>query len=450
MLDYKAVLAHYPTAVPRYTSYPTAPHFKDGVGQNVFNDLVSQVTKDQVVSVYIHIPYCDKLCWFCGCNTKHTLKYAPVARYMNYLIREIELLGNRLSFKPNIQQIHLGGGSPSLLKSEDFIRLRDALDEVFEFLPESEVSVEIDPSDVNHDMLNGIKEFGVTRASIGVQDFHPDVQKAINRPQSFELTRDVVASLRELGIGSINIDALYGLPRQSYGRLMDTISKCISLKPDRMALFGYAHVPWVKKHQNMIAQDDLPDSNARFEHALAASQMLVAAGYDPIGIDHFAKPDDSLAIAAKSGRIHRNFQGYTTDECHTLIALGGSSIGRTKNGFYQNLVATSSYQEMIENDEFAAAKGLFLSEDDKVRAHFIERIMCDFKFDFSQLDVGEKSLGLYRQIAIDFIINDPFKLAKMEDDVFEILPEGRAFTRIIASQFDAYLDQASFKYSKAV
>ena len=312
------------------------------------------------------------------------------------------------------------------------------------------MSVEIDPSDVSDDMLEGIKEFGVTRASIGVQDFHPDVQKAINRPQSFELTRDVVASLRALGIRSINIDSLYGLPRQSFGRLMDTISKCISLKPDRMALFGYAHVPWVKKHQNMIAQDDLPDSNTRFEHALAASQMLMGAGYDAIGIDHFAKPDDSLAIAARTGRIHRNFQGYTTDECHTLIALGGSSIGRTKNGFYQNLVATSSYQDKIENDEFAAAKGLFLSPDDKVRAQIIERIMCDFKIDLSQLNLDANSVEFYRQIAEDFVTDDPFNLAKLEGEVFEILPEGRAFTRIIASQFDSYLNQASFKYSKAV
>ncbi len=450
MLDYKAVLAHYPTAVPRYTSYPTAPHFKDGVGQDVFSDLIANLTEDEPVSIYIHIPYCDKLCWFCGCNTKHTLKYAPVARYMNYLIREIELLEQKLSFKPKIQHIHLGGGSPSLLKSEDFTRLRKALDDVFEFLSESEVSVEIDPSDVSDDMLEGIKAFGVTRASIGVQDFHPDVQKAINRPQSFELTRDVVASLRQLGISSINIDALYGLPRQSYGRLMDTISKCISLKPDRMALFGYAHVPWVKKHQNMIAQDDLPDSNTRFEHAFAASQMLMGAGYDAIGIDHFAKPDDSLAIAARNGRIHRNFQGYITDECHTLIALGGSSIGRTRNGFYQNLVATSSYQDKIENDEFAAAKGLFLSQDDQVRAQIIERIMCDFKIDFSQLNLDAKFVDFYRQIAMDFIADDPFNLAKLEGDVFEILTEGRAFTRIIASQFDAYLKQASFKYSKAV
>lgn len=450
MLDYKAVLAHYPTAVPRYTSYPTAPHFKESVGQNVFSDLIANLTEDEPVSIYIHIPYCDKLCWFCGCNTKHTLKYAPVARYMNYLIREIELLGQSLSFRPKIQQIHLGGGSPSLLKSEDFTRLRKALDDVFEFLSESEVSVEIDPSDVSDDMLEGIKAFGVTRASIGVQDFHPDVQKAINRPQSFELTKDVVASLRQLGITSINIDALYGLPRQSYGRLMDTISKCISLQPDRMALFGYAHVPWVKKHQNMIAQDDLPDSNARFEHALAASQMLMGASYDAIGIDHFAKPDDSLAIAARTGRIHRNFQGYTTDECHTLIALGGSSIGRTRNGFYQNLVATSSYQDKILNNEFAAAKGLFLSQDDKVRAHIIERIMCDFKIDFSQLNMDAKSVDFYRQIAMDFVADDPFNLAKLEGEVFEILLEGRAFTRIIASQFDAYLNQASFKYSKAV
>lgn len=450
MLDYKAVLSHYPTAVPRYTSYPTAPHFSQGVGTKVCNDLLENLTADEPVSIYIHIPYCDKLCWFCGCNTKHTLKYAPVARYMNYLIKEIEMLGNKLDFKPKIQQIHLGGGSPSLLKSEDFIRLRKALANVFQFLAGSEISVEIDPSDVNEDVLVGMKHFGVTRASIGVQDFHDDVQKAINRPQSFELTKDVVASLRDVGIKSINIDALYGLPRQSYARLMDTISKCVSLSPDRMALFGYAHVPWVKKHQNMISQDDLPDSHARFEHSMAASRALIGAGYKSIGIDHFAKPNDSLAIAAETGRIHRNFQGYTTDECNTLIALGGSSIGRTKDGFYQNVVATSSYEDLIQSDEFAAAKGLFLTEDDKIRSHIIERIMCDFKFDFSTLKDMTASADIYRNIAKDFIAEDPFNLTNMDNDVFVIQSDGKPFTRIIASQFDAYLKGAEFKYSKAV
>lgn len=450
MLDYKAVLSYYPAAVPRYTSYPTAPHFSQCLGINVFNNLLDNLSEDEPVSIYIHIPYCDKLCWFCGCNTKHTLKYAPVARYMNYLIREIELFGQKLDFKPKIQQIHLGGGSPSLLKSDDFTRLRIALDEVFHFLPNSEVSVEIDPSDVSEDMLMGVREFGVTRASIGVQDFHADVQSAINRPQSFELTRDVVTSLREIGIKSINIDALYGLPRQSYARLMDTISKCISLAPDRMALFGYAHVPWVKKHQNMISLDDLPDNHARFEHSMAASRALVGAGYVGIGIDHFAKPDDSLAIAARSGRIHRNFQGYTTDECKTLIALGGSSIGRTENGFYQNVVATSSYEDMIEAGKIAASKGLLLSDDDKIRSHIIERIMCDFQIDFKQLGRFPSSIDIYRDIAMNFIAEDPFNLAFMHDDVFEIKNDGKPFTRIIASQFDAYLKGADFKYSKAV
>lgn len=450
MLDYKAVLSSYPTAVPRYTSYPTAPHFSHGLGVNVFNDLLDNLREDEPISIYIHIPYCDKLCWFCGCNTKHTLKYAPVARYMNYLIREIELLGKKLDFKPKIQQIHLGGGSPSLLKSDDFTRLRNALDEVFHFLPNSEVSVEIDPCDVSDDMLLGVRGFGVTRASIGVQDFHADVQSAINRPQSFELTTDVVTSLREIGIKSINIDALYGLPRQSFARLMDTISKCISLAPDRMALFGYAHVPWVKKHQNMIAEDDLPDSHARFEHSMAAGRKLIGAGYVGVGIDHFAKPDDSLAIAARSGRIHRNFQGYTTDECKTLIALGGSSIGRSENGFYQNVVATSSYENKIETGEIAAAKGLILSQDDKIRSHIIERIMCDFKFDFGELKKTTACADIYQDIATNFIAEDPFDLAHMNDDVFEIKNDGRPFTRIIASQFDAYLKSADFKYSKAV
>lgn len=451
MLDYKAVLSHYPSAVPRYTSYPTAPHFQLGVGASVLDGLRDNLTSDEPVSIYIHIPFCDKLCWFCGCNTKHTLKYAPVARYLDFLIKEIELFGNKVGFKPLVRNIHLGGGSPSLLKHKDFIRLRSTLENSFTFISEAEVSVEVDPSDVNDDVLNGLRAFKVTRASIGVQDFHPDVQAAINRPQSFELTKDVIESLRAMGIGSVNIDALYGLPRQNMSRLMNSIEKCIELKPDRIALFGYAHVPWVKKHQNLIKQEELPDSNARFEHSLKASQRLVEAGYTSIGIDHFAKKEDSLAIAAANGSIHRNFQGYTTDNCDTLIALGGSSIGRTKNGFYQNIVATSSYQDAVANGDLPAAKGLLLSDDDRIRAHIIERIMCDFKIDLGQLNQGFGVVAdTYRIIAQNFIDDDPFGLSHMNGDEFEILPDGRPFTRIIASQFDAYLKEAEFRFSKAV
>ncbi|NKB52233.1 MAG: radical SAM protein [Rhizobiaceae bacterium] len=247
MFDAEAVLAHYQKPVPRYTSYPTAPQFKEGVGAELFNSALANLGSTDPVSAYLHIPFCDRLCWFCGCHTKHTLKYTPIKRYIDFLVEEVNLFARKTTFKPLLGALHLGGGSPSLLKRDDLIRLRHALEGAFDFNIDTEISVEIDPSDVDQQTIDALTEFGLNRASVGVQDFHPDVQSAINRPQSFEITRDVIQQLRKAGVNSINIDALYGLPLQSKERLLRTIDRCVDLEPDRIALFGYAHVPWLKK-----------------------------------------------------------------------------------------------------------------------------------------------------------------------------------------------------------
>ena len=296
-MNYQAILDHYNQPVPRYTSYPTAPQFKPDIGEEIFEEGMGKINDDAPVSVYIHIPFCDRLCWFCGCHTKHTLKYAPVAQYVKTLTKELELLSQKYAARPRLGQLHLGGGSPSLLKGPELAELKEKLELVFEFTPNTEISVEIDPSDVDPSIICGLVDFGTTRVSIGVQDFHPEVQAAINRPQSYEITRDVIQQLRQAGINSINIDALYGLPLQTETRLLDTIHQCISLQPDRMALFGYAHVPWLKKHQRLIKTEDLPGTLVRFLHAKSAGCALEFAGYQSIGIDHFAKADDSLALS---------------------------------------------------------------------------------------------------------------------------------------------------------
>ncbi len=450
-MDYKAILENYSKPVPRYTSYPTAPHFKPEIGTKVFEEGLESLDPREEVSVYLHIPYCDRLCWFCGCHTKHTLKYAPISRYVRTLAKEMELLNERLGFRPLLKHLHLGGGSPSLLKSDELIRLRDALDLTFRFGADTEVSIEIDPCDVNESTISTLREFGVTRASLGVQDFSPEVQEAINRPQSYEETRDVVWELREAGVNSINIDALYGLPLQHESRLIKTIEQCISLQPDRMALFGYAHVPWLKKHQRLIKTEDLPDSFERYEHSQSATQCLISAGYEAIGIDHFAKPDDDLAHAKRAGTLKRNFQGYTTDTHQTMLSFGASSIGRFPDAYVQNIVATPQYEAEIFAGRLTKAKGLKLSMEDQLRSHVIERLMCDFRFDFADLADQSPSLAdRCLEDALFFAAADRFDLCQIEGTVLKINEAARPFTRIIASQFDAYYLEEQFQYSKAV
>lgn len=451
MMDHQAVLAAHPASVPRYTSYPTAPQFREGAGAVLLDALLDDFPAQEAVSVYLHIPFCDRLCWFCGCHTKYTLKYAPVKTYLGSLRREIDLFSARLGVRPRLKSLHLGGGSPSLLKLQDMVQLRATLAHAFQITPNTEISIEIDPSDSNEELYDGLLALGVTRASIGVQDFDPQVQQAINRPQSFEQTRDVVLRLRGIGITSLNIDALYGLPLQTAARLRDTLAKCRDLEPDRMALFGYAHIPWFKKHQKMIREADLPGRLERFEHARMASELLQQAGYRPIGIDHFARPADALSKAAASGTLHRNFQGYTTDDCRTMLGFGASSIGRSDGGYVQNIVATGQYQQCVAQGRLPVLKGAAFSLDDRIRGHIIERLMCDFSICFTSLEIrfGE-SARVYRDEALRIAAQDRFGLCSFSGDVLTIPRPARAFARIVASRFDAYYHRETAQYSQAV
>jgi len=451
MIDPQKILSKFPNSVPRYTSYPTAPHFQEGLGKSLIDKALASIQRDERISIYVHIPYCDRLCWFCGCNTKHTLKYDPVAAYIGSLIDEITLMGEKLDFKPIVGHLHFGGGSPSMVQSADFKRLRSALDKVFSFDDQSEISVEIDPSDVTDDTMNGLKILGLTRASIGVQDFDPRVQAAINRPQTYEQTRDVVERLRSIGIGSLNIDALYGLPLQSEDTVQKTIDQVIALRPDRVALFGYAHVPWMKKHQKLIKEADLPDTMQRFAQCGLAEVALLEAGYEKIGFDHFALKQDSMAIAARSGNLHRNFQGYTTDACKTMLGLGASSIGKFDGGYIQNTVATSQYRACVANGELPAAKGFELSKDDAIRGWMIGRLMCEFEIDLDQLAsrYGEMAKPYLEEIQI-LASQEQDGLCKIAGSKFIVPEHAQPFVRIVAARLDAYLADSNFRYSKAV
>jgi oxygen-independent coproporphyrinogen-3 oxidase len=437
-------------AVPRYTSYPTAPHFHEDVGPAQYAEWLAALRPEASLSLYLHIPYCDRLCWFCGCHTKQTLRYDPIEKYLVGLYGEIELVGELAT--GTVSAIHLGGGSPSMLRPRDMRALMQMLRERFSVAPAAEIGIEVDPNDIDEARLEALAEIGLTRASLGVQDFDPRVQAAINRLQSYEDTKTVIDGLRQRGVPSINLDILYGLPHQTRATLLETVRLAISLRPERVALFGYAHVPWMKKHQSLIEAESLPDPLQRFELAAAAADALVAAGYERIGIDHFALPSDALAIAARAGALHRNFQGYTTDACDALIGLGASSIGRLPQGYVQNIVATNLYEKKIEQGLLATARGFELTADDCVRAYAIERLMCDFGFGYD--DIRSR----FGSAVAEPVIRDAKLIGAMDTEGairmtptgFGVTESARPFVRAIAAGFDTYLGYGKARHSIAV
>lgn len=451
VLNPDAILAKFPQSLPRYTSYPPANHFQPMGGLALRDDFAAAVDAAPAVSAYIHIPYCDRLCWFCGCHTKQTLRYDPVRTYITSLIAEIGLWQKKLTRRPRLSRLHLGGGSPSLLQPDDLVRLRAALDETFVIDGDTEISIELDPSDIRDGSIEALLTFGMTRASIGVQDFDPAVQAAINRPQGYDITRSLVVQLRAAGVRSINIDALYGLPLQTMERLQKTIAQVIEIRPDRIALFGYAHVPWMKTHQKMIRDEDLPDTRERYAQARMAAAMIAEAGYESLGIDHFALPTDSLAIAAQEGRLNRNFQGYTDDRAEILLPLGPSSIGRFADGYVQNEPATGQYIAKVSAGDIPFTRGIALTADDKMRGWVIERLMCDYAFCFTELAerFGPRSQGIV-ELAERMAHDDKDGFCEVSDGLFKIEPAAWPFARIVAARFDAWLELAPRQYSKAV
>ncbi|MCA0256883.1 MAG: oxygen-independent coproporphyrinogen III oxidase [Proteobacteria bacterium] len=447
----RSLLAKYSGAVPRYTSYPTAPHFHEGIGCDIYAQWLGELTERDTLSLYVHIPYCDRLCWFCACHTKHTLKYEPIANYLKSLMKEISAVGARVSSNAKVTAVHFGGGSPTMLDPADMIMVMNALRTAFTFADDAEISVEMDPNDLDEARYDGLAAIGMTRASLGVQDFDPKVQKTINRIQTFEQTKSVADAVRARGVHSVNCDILYGLPYQTLDTLKETVSDIISLAPDRIALFGYAHVPWMKKHQTMIPEEALPGVEERYTQMKTAAAMLVEAGYQPIGIDHFGKPDDKLAMAARNGTMRRNFQGYTDDQATALIGFGASSIGQLPQGYVQNMVATGEYERMAQGQGLTAIRGIALSEEDKMRSHVIERIMCDFAFDFAT--VKEKFGAMADDViaeARQFARTNQDGLCVVTDEGFVLTETGKPLARTMASIFDAYLGNGKGRHSIAV
>lgn len=445
------LLRRYSAPVPRYTSYPTAPHFHDGVDAETYAAWLSGEEDDAPLSLYLHIPFCDRLCWYCGCHTKQVRRYDPVATYVDALIAEIALVAHCLPRRRTVGTIHFGGGSPTILSTEDLARLRRVLEQHFDLESTLEVSVEIDPGYVDAVKLAAWRDFGMTRASVGVQDFDSAVQTAINRPQSFRQTERVVSLLRELGIGGINLDVVYGLPHQTRDSLARTLDMALSMQPDRFAIFGYAHVPWMKKHQTLIDEKALAGIEERFAMVRLIGDRLQAAGYLAVGIDHFARPGDSLARAQEQGAVKRNFQGYTTDRAPALIGFGASAIGRVDGGYVQNIVATNEYMRHVQEGRLPVARGFGLSDIDRVVGDAIEALMCTYGFSVHDLKqrhgpvaehVQAEAARIHQQDTDGFILFD--------GDRFQVLPEGQMFVRTIAARFDEYFGRGTARHSVAV
>jgi oxygen-independent coproporphyrinogen-3 oxidase len=437
--------------VPRYTSYPTAPHFHAGIDRVSYAEWLKSVPADTALSLYIHVPFCDRLCWFCGCHTKQVARYEPIAAYVPVVMREIETVARLLDGRGRVTALHLGGGSPSMLKRADLGGFADLIRQRFSIDSDFEFSIEIDPNDMVEERYDDLAAAGVNRVSIGVQDFDPRVQQAINRLQSFEQTAAVVEGMRARGVASVNLDVLYGLPHQTLEGLESTIAQSLSLRPDRLALFGYAHVPWLKTHQRLIPEAALPGVMERFDQSMAAAQQIRAAGYEAIGIDHFALPGDKLAQSAQGKRLHRNFQGYTTDAAPALIGFGASAIGSLPQGYVQNQVPTGEYVRQVNEHGLATARGVALTPEDRMRRWVIERLMCDFAVPLDELmqRFGWRAEAVAAEM-LGVALEDHDGLVEIDEKCFAMTNKGKPFVRSIAAAFDSYLAAGKARHSLAV
>ena len=446
------VLAKYATStVPRYTSYPTVPHFTNEFPAAQYRDWLGAIDPKDPVSLYLHVPFCRQLCWYCGCNMKLATRYEPISSYVESLLEEIELVHAALPGRLTLSHLHWGGGTPTSLEPDDLERIMCDLARRFEFTADAEIAIECDPRTLAPEMVERIGIMGFTRASFGVQEFAPEVQSAINRIQPPEMVRDAVESLRDVGVQGINFDLIYGLPYQTVSSLEDTVAKCLEIGPDRIALFGYAHVPWMAKKQRMIAESALPGTMERAAQAAAAAAALTQAGYVAIGIDHFARKGDPLAVAARNGTLHRNFQGYTTDTATTLIGLGATSIGRTPEGYVQNIAETGAWARAVAAGELPIAKGHALTGEDRLRAHVIERVMCDGVVDLrAAAEQFSSNESTFADVDDELSVMAADGLLNFEDGVVRLSEAGLPLARVVAGAFDSYRRQSSTRHSIAI
>lgn len=444
-----AQLGLFDAKVPRYTSYPTAPHFNTEVGPDLFTDWIRAVKPGNEISLYIHVPFCRHLCWFCACRTQGTQNVAPVAAYLETLKTELGLLKQVLPEGVTLSRLHWGGGTPTLLEPGMMEDLAGAIFDVASLSDTAEFSVEIDPNEVDNPRLEVLARSGMNRASIGVQDFDDDIQKTIGRIQGYDVTRDAVEAIRSHGVKSLNADILFGLPHQTKAKITESVQKLLSLSPDRVALYGYAHVPWMAKRQQLIPSDALPTPEERLALFETARRLFLWDNYAEIGIDHFAVQGDGLETALRGGTLRRNFQGYTDDTSEVLIGLGASSISKFPQGFAQNAPSTGAHTGAIREGRFSTARGHEFQGEDKLRSRMIEALMCDFRIDGAEIrdtfGLSKKELrAMFDQAGEKFP-----NMLHISDDALFVPQEARPLARMIARSFDAY-DLSKAGHSSAI
>lgn len=451
------LIKKYDRPGPRYTSYPTAPQFNETFTSDKYLEEIIR-TNNQInppdLSLYFHIPFCDTLCYFCGCNMIITRNRDRIKEYIKYVKNEIDLIRSYIIEGRNVVQLHWGGGTPTHLNPDEIIDLKSYINQNFTFPSNAEQGCEIDPRGLTKDHLAALKNSGFNRISMGVQDFNEKVQKAVNRIQPKEMTRQVVDWVRELKFHSINLDLIYGLPFQNTDTFARTVDAIIDISPDRIAVFNYAHVPWMKKHMALIKPEDLPTPEEKLQILKMTIEKLTNAGYIFIGMDHFAKPNDELAVALKEKKLYRNFQGYSTYAGADLYGFGITSISQIGRCYAQNVKKEVEYFNKLNDSSLPIERGYYLSDDDLLRRHVITRIMCDFELDFSAIEKQfsiefENYFASSLNALKEFIDDD---LVMIENRKITVTQMGRLLIRNIAMCFDLYIEQKTdkAKYSRTV
>ncbi len=458
MFDFNIdLIKKYDRPGPRYTSYPTAPHFHEGYTASEYKKEVELTNKEKGnrdLSLYYHLPFCDTLCYFCGCNMIITRNRDRVSKYIDYLKKEIAIYRELIHDDRKAIQLHWGGGTPTHLNPAEITELLGAITSNFQFQPDVEASCEIDPRGLTRGHLEALRNGGMNRISMGVQDFNPQVQEAVNRIQPEDMTRQVIEWARELKFESINLDLIYGLPFQTTEEFAKTVDRIIDINPDRLAVFNYAHVPWMKKHMNLINTEDLPTPDVKLDILKMTIEKLTDAGYVFIGMDHFAKPDDELAKALNEKKLYRNFQGYSTHAGTDIYAMGITSISQLERTYTQNIKNEKEYFAALDEGILPITKGYLLNDDDLLRRHVITKIMCDFELDYT---IIEEQFNINFR---EYFANGIEGLKEFEDDGlvtktdsgFTVSELGRLLIRNIAMNFDGFIERKidAGKYSRTV
>jgi oxygen-independent coproporphyrinogen III oxidase len=451
----RALIDRYDKAGPRYTSYPTALELHEGFSEAHYRQHIAQSNaKSGPLSLYFHIPFCDTVCFYCACNKIVTRNRQHAEPYLANLIKEIALQGELFDYKRVVNQLHWGGGTPTFLNYEQMLALMTATRRHFCLKTDDsgEYSIEVDPRETNNHTIQQLRELGFNRISLGVQDFDHAVQKAVNRLQSETQTFAVLKAARSEGFRSINVDLIYGLPQQTAASFGVTIDKLLEVAPDRFSVFNYAHLPERFKTQRQINEADLPSADTKLAILQMAGEKLTGAGYVYIGMDHFAKPDDELAVAQREGYLYRNFQGYSTHSDCDLVGLGITSIGRVGGAYIQNVKTLEEYEKRLSRKQLPVFKGVELNEDDLIRRDVITQLICHFQLNFNRI---EQSHGIVFKdhfadelTALEAMQSDG--LLTMNSERIEVKPAGRLLIRNICMVFDKYLSQKQQKFSKLI